>query len=72
MSTLKALLVDTPWPGYTLQRADDRKKHTLHVYSAGGGKRIHNHIHTVDVGNLYTLIFTMQVVARKTPPRPYC
>jgi hypothetical protein len=37
-----------------------------------GGKRIHNHIHTVDGGNLYTLIFTMQVVVRKTPPRPYC
>ncbi len=57
--------------GYTLDtpcRVQMIERNTPCMYGAGGGKRIHNHIHTVDVGNLYT----MQVVVRKTPPRPYC
>jgi hypothetical protein len=42
--------MDTPYKS-TLQDANDRRKHTLHVYIAGGGKVMHHaYLHSTSGG----------------------
>jgi hypothetical protein len=62
------------WYIYTLHShtAGDVKGYTLHVYITGGGKVIHHsHPHCMG-GNGYSLIFTLLLVERKTPPHSHC